>query len=205
MTIETNARDGSHEIEFSAVILAGGKSSRMGRDKAFVEVGGSSLIVRQIALVRDVGAGEVFISGREGVDYSAFGCRVLVDKFPDAGPLAGIERALDASISKLLLVLAVDMPAMNLAMLRKLLASCVAVRGVIPRTKDGIEPLAAVYPKAAWGKLKFELQQGRAPGAKWLAEECVAVGLARFMELSDAEAESFASANSPEEFRKLVS
>jgi molybdopterin-guanine dinucleotide biosynthesis protein A len=204
MTNGTNATNGVSNVAFSAVILAGGKSSRMGRDKAFVEVGGSSLIARQIALVGDVGAGEVFISGREDVDYSAFGCRVLVDEFSDAGPLAGIERALDASSSPLVLVLAVDMPAMNSPMLRRLLASCTAVRGVIPRTKDGIEPLAAIYPKAALNTLKRELQQGKSPGVRWLAQECVAAGLAQFVDVSDADVESFVSVNSPEELRKLT-
>src|SRR5258705_13766374 len=89
-------------MNFSAVILAGGKSSRMGRDKAWLEAGGQSLLARQIGLVRELGAAEVFISGRADADYSEFGCRVLQDKFPDAGPLAGIERALDATTSPLL-------------------------------------------------------------------------------------------------------
>lgn len=191
-------------MNFSVVILAGGKSSRMGWDKALLEIGGQSLLARQVALVRDVGAREVFISGHEGADYSAFGCRVLVDRFPDAGPLAGIERALDASTSPLLLVLAVDMPAMNTTMLWRLIAGCDGVRGVIPRTKDGVEPLAAIYPKVAWDKLKFELQQGRAPGVRWFAQKCVAAGLAQFVDVSDADAKCFASANSPEEFRKLT-
>ncbi len=204
MTNRTNETDGVRNVVFSAVILAGGKSSRMGQDKAFVEVGGSSLLARQIALVRELGAGEVFISGREGVDYSAFGCRVLMDKFPDAGPLAGIERALDVCTTPLVLVLAVDMPAMGATTLRRLIANCDGVRGVIPKTKDGIEPLAAVYPKLAMNKLNLELQFGKTPGARWLAEECVAVGLARFVEVNDAEAKCFLSANSPMTLQQLV-
>jgi molybdopterin-guanine dinucleotide biosynthesis protein A len=155
-------------------------------------------------LVRAVGAGEVFISGRSGMDYSAFGCRVLTDHFCDAGPLAGIERALDASSSPLMLVLAVDMVSMNSAILRKLLEKCTSVRGAIPKPPSGIEPLAAVYPKLAVDKLKRELRFGKTPGARWLAQECVAVGLAQFVEISDMEAECFASANSPEDFHRLA-
>ncbi len=68
-------------MNFSAVILAGGKSSRMGRDKAWLEFDGQSLLARQIACVRRAGASEVFISGRAGVDYSAFGCPVMEDEF----------------------------------------------------------------------------------------------------------------------------
>ena len=92
-------------VNFSAVILAGGKSARMGRDKAFVEIGGQTLLARQLALARAAGAREVFISGRADVDYSAFDYRVLLDDFPAAGPLAGIECALAASTLPLLLVL----------------------------------------------------------------------------------------------------
>jgi molybdopterin-guanine dinucleotide biosynthesis protein A len=195
-------------MTFDAVILAGGTSSRMGRDKAFLEFGGQTLLARQIALTREVGAREVFISGREGVDYSAFGCRVLVDNFPNSGPAAGIERALEICASPLILVLAVDMPAMNAAMLRRLLASCDGVGGVIPKTRTGIEPLAAIYPKAARDnpavRCGTELQQGRAPGARWLAQECVAAGLARFVEVSDADAEFFVSANTPDTFRLMA-
>ena len=77
-------------------------------------------------------------------------------------------------------------------------------RGVIPKTKDGIEPLAAIYPKSALGKLRLELQQGRAPAANWFAKQCVAVGVAQFVDVSSDDAECFASANSPEAFQRLT-
>ena len=84
-------------MNFSAVILAGGKSSRMGRDKAFLSISGKTMLARQIETVRAAGAAEIFISGRAETNYSEFGCRVLVDKFHNAGPLAGIEAALAAA------------------------------------------------------------------------------------------------------------
>jgi hypothetical protein len=65
---------------FSAVILAGEKPARMMPDKAFVKIGGRTLLARQIELVRAAGAAEVFISGRDGVDYSIFGCPVLKNR-----------------------------------------------------------------------------------------------------------------------------
>src|SRR6516165_9757616 len=93
----------NRRMNLSAVVLAGGKSSRMGRDKARLEIGGQPSLARQIQLVKEIGAGEVFISGRAGKNYEEFGCRVLFDQFRDAGPLAGIERAVaEASLSRLL-------------------------------------------------------------------------------------------------------
>jgi molybdopterin-guanine dinucleotide biosynthesis protein A len=136
-------------MKFSAVILAGGKSSRMGRDKAFIEVDGRPLLARQIQLASDVGADEVYVSGRAEADYAAFNCPVLRDRFINFGPLAGIEAALNVTTSQLLLVLAVDMPEMNAAFLQRLTAQCADGCGAIPRVNGFPEALAAFYPKAA--------------------------------------------------------
>lgn len=193
--------------QFSAVILAGGKSSRMGRDKAWLEMEGTTLLARQIELVRALGAREVFISGRIGVDYAALGCRVLVDRFQNAGPLAGLESALAATSSPLLLVLAVDMPAMSGGLLEKLRACCAAGRGAIPEVNGRIEPLAAFYPKAAGALALAMLEEARAgsqtqaPGPTDLARRCVSENLVELIPGPAAEARYFTNVNSPEELR----
>ncbi|MDD5140921.1 MAG: molybdenum cofactor guanylyltransferase [Verrucomicrobiales bacterium] len=183
-------------MNFSAVILAGGKSSRMGRDKAWLEAGGQTLLARQIGLARKIGAAEVFISGRADADYSAFGCRVLQDKFPEAGPLAGIERALDAAKSPLLLVLAVDLPEMSVEFLLRLAAKSSEKTGAIPKLAGGNEPLAAFYPKACHALAVASLELG-AFAAKDFAELCAQSGFARFIELDANEAHHFDNWNSP--------
>lgn len=201
-------------MNFSAVILAGGRSSRMGRDKAWLEVGGRPLIARQVELVRQVGANEVFISGRVDADYTSFHCPVLKDRFPEAGPLAGIEAALTAAGSSLVLVLAVDMPHMSADVLQQLIGQCTETTGVIPQVDGKIEPLAAVYPKSALPlvtellanagassrRLLPEPEVRRAvksPSVRAFAERCVAAGLARFVELPATSANCFANWNSP--------
>jgi molybdopterin-guanine dinucleotide biosynthesis protein A len=182
-------------MNFSAVILAGGKSSRMGRDKAFLEISGQTLLARQIQTVRAAGATEIFISGRANADYSAFGCLVLKDNFPDAGPLAGIEAALAAATHPLLLVLAVDMPRVNVEFLRRLAADCLADCGIIPKSQNGIEPLAAFYPKSAQS-LAETLLRADDNGAANFAKQCVQSGLARFVDLSANDAQHFTNWNS---------
>jgi len=134
-------------INLSAVILAGGQSSRMGRDKAWVEFEGQPLISRALDTVRSSGISDVFISGRAGTDYSALRCPVLLDRESGFGPLGGIERALDTTEAPLLLVLAVDLPQMTTGFLQTLASHCEPLTGVIPKLKDRLEPLAAVYPK----------------------------------------------------------
>lgn len=134
-------------INLGAVILAGGQSSRMGRDKAWVELEGRPLIRRALETVRNCGITEIFISGRAGTDYSLLGCPVLLDREPGFGPLGGIERALDTTVAPLLLVLAVDLPQMTAGFLRRLASHCEPLTGVIPKLEGRLEPLAAVYPK----------------------------------------------------------
>lgn len=183
-------------MNFSAVILAGGKSSRMGCDKAWLEVGGQSLLARQIGIARECGASEVFISGRANVDYSGSGHRVLQDNFSDAGPLAGIERALDAAQSPLLLVLAVDLPEMTTQFLQRLSAGCSETCGAVPKLAGHVEPLAAFYPKATQSLAVASLER-KSFAVKDFAGQCVQSGLARFVDLPSSEIKYFANWNLP--------
>ncbi len=138
---------GKVDVETSAVILAGGESRRMGRDKAWLEIDGKPLIQLAVEKVRALGIREIFISGRVGEDYSALKCPVLFDLEPGFGPIGGIERGLHECTSPLLLVLAVDLPRMTSEFLSKLLKSCDRLTGIVARLNDGLEPLAGIYPK----------------------------------------------------------
>jgi molybdopterin-guanine dinucleotide biosynthesis protein A len=134
-------------INLGAVILAGGESSRMGRDKAWVELDGQPLIRRALDTVRGSGITEIIISGRAGTDYSILRCPVLLDRESGFGPLGGIERALDTTEAPLLLILAVDLPRMTAGFLQRLASHCEPLTGIIPKLEGRLEPLAAIYPK----------------------------------------------------------
>jgi molybdenum cofactor guanylyltransferase len=202
-------------MKFSAVILAGGKSSRMGRDKAWLEVRGQSLLARQIQLVRDSGAREVFISGRAGMDYSEFGCRVLQDRLLEAGPLGGVARALEEVTTPLLLVLAVDMPRITAGLLQRLLLSCEECVGVVPRVGGNIEPLAAFYPKLSLNLINEMIPLSKLEGtgdgslqtrkklisASGFAKRCVERKLAKFVDVAESEANFFSNWNSPQDIK----
>ena len=202
-------------MKFSAVILAGGKSSRMGRDKAWLEVGGQSLLARQIQIVREVGACEVFVSGRAGVDYSEFGCRVLQDRLVGVGPLAGIESALSQTTHSLLLVLAVDMPRMTADFLHRWLVSCEENFGVVPRVEGRIEPLAAFYPKISLSLISEMISGSKIEGERdrslqirrksmspcGFAEQCVARNFAKFVDVAESQVDFFSNWNSPQDVK----
>jgi len=191
-------------MNFSAVILAGGRSQRMGSDKAWLQLGGQPLVVRQVELARALGAAEVFISGRAGVDYDPLDCRVLHDRVADAGPLAGIEAALAAISTPLLLVLAVDMPRMTPLPLQTLLVCCTERRGAIPRFDHRVEPLAAIYPRSAL-QVAQELLDMHCYAARNFAERCVGLKLAAFIDLPEQHSACFENWNTPADIRALLS
>lgn len=185
-------------MNFSAVILAGGESKRMGQDKASVQFKGHSLLSLAVEKVRQLGITEVFISGRAEKDYSTLNCPVLLDLEPGCGPLGGIERGLHASSSALLLVLAVDLPAMNPPFLNKLIAQCDPSTGVVPKLDGRLEPLTAIYPKRCHLIVSDCLAQSRL-AVREFAERCLEENAVRLLEVDPADAGCFSNWNTPED------
>jgi molybdopterin-guanine dinucleotide biosynthesis protein A len=185
-------------MNFSAVILAGGRSTRMGRDKAWLPWHGRPLIAHQIATVRRLRPVETFVSGRNEAPYAELGVPVLLDAVEGQGPLSGIERALACAHAPMVLVLAVDMPRMTTPTLRRLAAGCSTTRGAIPLLGDQIEPLAAFYPKTAGRAVRTMLEEGQNAAASF-ASLCVQLGLARFVEFRQDEQSAFTNWNAPDD------
>ncbi|HEY1770866.1 MAG TPA: molybdenum cofactor guanylyltransferase [Chthoniobacterales bacterium] len=130
----------------SALLLAGGKSTRMGRDKAFLEIDGEPLWRRQLATLRALLPVELMIAASPRAEWN--GCDVIADEIPNAGPLGGLAAALRKCASPHLVVLAIDLPRLTTRFLKTLLADCDDRRGVVPRNADHFEPLAAIYPRS---------------------------------------------------------
>lgn len=164
----------------TAAILAGGKSLRMGRDKAGILIDGVSLLTRQIGLVRAVGADELLVSLRPGlnpVKPLPSQARIVRDRHPDSGPLSGVEACLEASQNDLVLMLAVDLPAMTPEYLRALLAMARTGQGVIAELGNQFEPLASLYPKASLAVARQHLDANRL-SLQSLAARCLEENLA---------------------------
>ena len=131
---------------FSAVLLAGGRSTRMGRDKAVLEIEGQPLWQRQLATLRATGASELLISGRGDGPYADSGARIIEDLTPHTGPLAALEAVLPRITHPRVIVLAIDLPAMRADFLTKLVQTALAKDcSVVPKIGGRFEPLAAVY------------------------------------------------------------
>jgi molybdopterin-guanine dinucleotide biosynthesis protein A len=117
----------------SAVVLAGGQSRRMGRDKAFLDFDGAMLIERVIERVQSVCA-ETIIVANDLETYARFGLPVVRDVYPGKGSLGGIFSGLQAVSADYALVVACDLPFLNDALLRYLITLAPQVDVVIPRS-----------------------------------------------------------------------
>jgi molybdenum cofactor guanylyltransferase len=131
------------EISRMGFILAGGQSSRMGAEKAFLQFGSCTLLERAIAILRPLC--EVAIVG-DPAKFSPHGT-VIEDVYPGRGPLAGIHAALLHSSAELNLMLAVDMPLVPSELLAFLFAAAASTDAqvTVPHTARGFQPLCAVY------------------------------------------------------------
>ena len=157
---------------FSAAILAGGLSTRMGRDKAFLPHGGKTLVRLQADRLLSLGCPDLILSGRPGVDYAVPEARVVFDQTPDLGPLGGLCAVLEAARHQIVLVVAVDLPALSPAWLGSLLLRCPDGRGCVPLSPQGFEPLAAVYPRALLPQARIALEAGELSLQKLLRTAC---------------------------------
>jgi len=186
---------------FDSIVLAAGRSTRMGRDKALLEIDGRSLWQRQRDVLIAAGAAGVWLSARpdqtwtRGVPGFA---GVVHDALPDCGPLVGVTAGLERATAPWLAVLAVDLPAMPSPWFISLGALCSPGVGVVGRRDGCFEPLAAIYPR----ELKWLAWEALARGdysLQRLAGHAVDQGLLRVREISAAETGWFANWNSPGE------
>jgi molybdenum cofactor guanylyltransferase len=146
--------------ELSAFVLAGGQSSRMGTDKALIEIDGRPLLTRALALAKTVARDARVLGSKE--KFANYG-EVVEDEFPNKGPLGGIHAALRASAADLNLILAVDMPFVEARFLQYLVNAARTDSAVVtlPRAAGGWQPLCAVYRKRFADLAEQALRQGK--------------------------------------------
>ncbi len=131
--------------DVTAFVLAGGKSTRMGTDKALLMFEGRTLLDRALDTARKV-TPAVFIAG-DPEKYSAFAISIP-DVYPQCGPLSGIHSALSSSHTELNLMLAVDLPFVTTELLLFLIdraSDSTTANVTVPRADHGLQPLCGVY------------------------------------------------------------
>lgn len=181
----------------SAVVLAGGDSRRMGRDKALLPLAGRPLIETIVLRLRER-FDDILISARRADDYRFLGLEIVPDAEPGQGPLRGLASALPRIRHDLAFVTACDVPWIDLEFVERLIDLAEGHEAVLPfRPPDFYEPLFAVYRRSVAGP----------------AGEILAAGKRSLLELLDRvrvrrveipEGLSFGNVNTRADYRKLV-
>ncbi|NLD93951.1 MAG: molybdenum cofactor guanylyltransferase [Fibrobacter sp.] len=136
------------------ILLAGGKSSRMGTDKASLTLGETTLGA-SLAEMLEQSCDNLLVSIAKGKQSPIENIRVVVDKYDGLGPLAGICSSLTETDSRVSFVVACDIPYIHPMLIRKMLSFCNEYDIVVPSFKAGtVEPLMAVYTKKCLGAIE---------------------------------------------------
>jgi molybdopterin-guanine dinucleotide biosynthesis protein A len=188
-------------------VQAGGKSSRMGMDKALLDFDGKPLIQHVLARLDSL-APEMLITTNHPEGYRFLGLPLIPDIIPDRGALGGLYTALKAASHPLVAVVACDMPFASLEILhtcRDLLLADPALDAVVPSTTQGLEPLHAVYRKATClPAIKAALDAGKWKVISWHSDVNVRVLTPEEIALLDPEDLAFENVNTPEELEKAI-
>jgi molybdopterin-guanine dinucleotide biosynthesis protein A len=183
-------------MRLTAVLLVGGESQRMGRDKATLKWRGRFLWQWQIERLRGAGPEKIFLSARSDVSWRPADIKLVLDVSPSRGPLSGLAAALAATESDHLLALAVDMPFMTAEHLHTLCARVTNGTGVVPMIDGKPEPLCAIYPKAGEGLFQEALQSDDF-SLQPVVRKLIDLSLLQVMPVSGSSREFYRSINEP--------
>jgi molybdopterin-guanine dinucleotide biosynthesis protein A len=187
------SQDEGEFVPAAGFVLAGGRSTRMGQDKALLTLGGEPLVKRGVRKLSKVCAEVAIAGGTQSL--MQFG-RIIRDESVGCGPLGGIVAGLEQSSFEWNLFVAVDAPFVPVSVLKALLVIPAGspIVCVMARAQGVMQPLCAVYSRKALAVLRQELVAGR-----WKVTRAIeAAGLVKVIDFDDAS--WFANLNTPEEF-----
>lgn len=130
----------------SGIILAGGRSSRMGRDKTLLQIENETLIERTVNKLRQF-ADEIIIASNDTAKFNLPGTVEVLDTYPGGGPLGGMHAGLMAARHQYSFIVSCDMPFFNIELARLLFTRRLGVDVVVPKIGKHLEPLCAVYSR----------------------------------------------------------
>jgi molybdopterin-guanine dinucleotide biosynthesis protein A len=151
-------------LDISGIILAGGKSLRLGHDKVLEKIGDKSLLERVVSHIDSFSKNIIIVTAQERTFASLARnpkVKTVSDVLPGQGSLGGIYTGLEASNSLYNLVVAADMPFLNEPLLRYMIEKAEGYDFVLPRVDGLFEPLHAVYSRNCIAPIQTILGQGK--------------------------------------------
>jgi molybdopterin-guanine dinucleotide biosynthesis protein A len=181
-------------MKISAVLVAGGESRRMGRDKATVLVRAKPLWQIQLELLRKLEPTEIFVSARTDPVWRPADVQFVADDPPSRGPLSGVAASLKQMRAQHLLALAIDMPFMTEEFLTYLCNQIEPCQGVIAKIDGRFEPLSAIYPREALPNVQSALS-GEDFSLQTLVSRLATEGKLRVLSVTSQERNLFLNVN----------
>ena len=194
-------RGDGHNV--SGIVLAGGRSSRMGTPKAVLPFGGVPLITRIVDILRPL-CGEVIVVASPGQDLPALPVTLVRDEVPDQGPVGGMYYGLKAARRYASFVTACDSPFLNPTLIAYLVSQLAHHDAVVPQWNGRPQPLHAVYRTSVWPFLAEQLDRGELRAAALFERVRTRTCEEREIRKFDPEGLSFVSMNTPEEYAAAV-
>jgi molybdopterin-guanine dinucleotide biosynthesis protein A len=192
-----------------AAILAGGASSRMGANKALLRLheGGPTVVEMVVARLREAGLEAPLLVTKDAQEYRFLGLECVGDDVEGAGALGGILTALNHAESERVLVVACDMPLLNVELLRYMVSVTGKYDALVPRWEDGgelrVEPLHAIYSVRGAGAIAERIAAGRLKVSGFVEGARVRYVEEEEIRRYDPELRSFYNVNTPEEWAEL--
>ncbi len=184
--------------DVSGIVLAGGQSRRLGTDKAFVQIGGVSLIERVTNRIRQI-SDDVVIVTNNPENYRDLGFPLVGDVWPGMGALGGIYSGLRAIRHERALVVGCDMPFLDLRLLRFMILLAADYDVVIPRLDGLLEPLHTIYSRSCLVPIANLLQAGNRRIVDFLDQVRVRYVDQSEVGIFDPQGLSFFNVNTPED------
>ncbi len=187
----------------TGVILAGGESNRMGKNKAFIEINGKRIIDRTVSLFRKI-FDDVLLVTNTPLDYIELNVRIVTDLVPGKGSLGGIYTGLFFSSSPKAFFVGCDMPFLDKRVIHYFLSLAQTADIVVQRTKDYWQPLHAIYPRTLLKPIERLLHQGELKIVKAYQGMRVRVVSGEELKPFDPDLYTLSNINTPEELKKLL-
>ncbi|MDR3600544.1 MAG: molybdenum cofactor guanylyltransferase [Desulfosporosinus sp.] len=191
------------KLNATGILLAGGKNSRMKRNKAFLELEGQPLVERSLAVLQAVFA-EVLISSNNPELYETYDVSVIQDESLNQGPLEGLYQGLKAATYDEVFFVACDMPFLEADLIRLLAKWVPKYDIVVPRLNFGTHPLHAFYHRRCLLAIKKSLEAGRLKVSDFYQDCSVRYVEERDLQGFDNLSKVFYNANTPEDWSAIL-
>lgn len=189
-------------IKMTGIILTGGKNTRMGKNKAFIEVGGQKIIESTLAIFRDI-FDEIILVTNEPLEYLQYDARIVTDLIRGKSALGGIYTGLFYASYENAFVAACDMPFLRRDFITYMAERIDSNDIVVPHPNDGFQPLHAIYSKRCLPHIKALLEKNKLKIRGFYKKSRTRIIAADEIEKFDPEGRMFLNVNSRQDLASI--